>query len=436
VTSREPITHLDDGRRQRLNLGVLVSAQGLYVLIVSIDLTLTGLVGYRIAPSHALATLPFALIFIAGTLSTSPAAMLMARIGRRNGFIVGAASAAIGGLVSVWALATDSFLLFCVGTACVGAYQGFAVYYKYTAADDAPPDRRPRVVSYVVGAGVVAAVAGPFIAVASRHLLAVAFAGAYAVTSLLAVASIAVLLALRIPPAERAEPAEAEAGDKAHARARPLRVVLTQRVFLVGVFGSAVAYFVMMLLMTVAPIAGELTHHSAEQNAMVIQWHLVGMFAPSLVSGILVERLGAPRVLVAGTGLAALATAVDVAGTGQPNFLVALGGIGVAWNVMHVSGTTMVIQSYRPAEGTGAQAAAESITAVAATLGALGSGVLLDTIGWRNVNLVALCALALPAVLTLAYIARADRERVPRLDTETDAALAADASRREEATTT
>jgi predicted MFS family arabinose efflux permease len=401
----EPILHPDEGRRLRVNLVVLIAAQALYVLMASIDLTLTGLVGYRIAPSHALATLPYALIFIAGTISPSPAALLMARAGRRTGFMVGAAFAAVGGLVSVWAVATHDFLLFCAGTALVGAYQGFAVYYRYAAADDTPAERRPRVISYVVGAGVVAAVGGPFIAIGSRHLLAATYAGSYAVISLLALATIVVLLPLRMPPAAGEERDERGVVESAGAPRRPLRAVLSQGVFLVGVAGMAIGYFVMMLLMTVAPIAGEMSHHSTEQGAMVIQWHLIGMFAPSLASGILVARLGAEQVLAVGTAVAVLATTVDLVGTSQLNLLLALGGIGVAWNLMQVAGTTMVVQSYRPAERIGTQAAAESSTAVAATLGALCSGVLLDTIGWRSLNVVALCALALPTALAIWYLA-------------------------------
>ena len=401
-----PARRPDDSRRRRRNLGVLVTAQALYVLIASIDLTLTGLVGYGIAPTHALATLPFALIYVAGTLSTSPAAMLMARVGRRRGFVVGSAVAAVGGLVSALAVATHSFALFCVGTACVGVYQGFAVYYRYAAADAAPPERRPRAISYVVGGGVVAAVAGPFIATSSRHLLSVAYAGAYVVVTVLALASIAVLLALRMPREAGDGSGDAEADGLADARARPLRAVLTQATFLVGVSGTAVGYLVMMLLMTAAPLAGQMSHHSTEQSAMVVQWHLIGMFAPALASGLLVERLGAPQTLVVGAGLAMLATAADVTGTSQWNFLLALGGIGVAWNLMQVAGTTMVIRSYRPSERTRTQAAAESCTAVAATTGALCSGVMLDTIGWSSLNFVALCALALPAALTISYIAR------------------------------
>lgn len=391
--------------RARVNLVSLIAAQGLYVLMSSIDLTLTGLVGYRIAPSHALATLPYALIFIAGTISPPPAALLMARAGRRTGFMVGAVFAAVGGLVSVWAVGTHDFLLFCAGTALVGTYQGFAVYYRYAAADDTPPERRSHVISYVVGAGVVAAIGGPFIAIGSRHLLAATYAGSYAVISLFALATIAVLLPLRMPPPAREE-REGRGTEGATPRRRPLRAVLTQGVFLVGVAGMAIGYFVMMLLMTVAPIAGEMSHHSTEQGAMVIQWHLIGMFAPSLASGILVARLGAPQVLAVGTALAVLATTVDLVGTSQLNFLLALAGVGVAWNLMQVAGTTMVVQSYRPDERTGTQAAAESSTAVAATLGALGSGVLLDTVGWRSLNVVALCTLALPASLAIWYIGR------------------------------
>ena len=414
MTPSQPSPDAAARRRQRLNLGVLVAAQALYIMIASVDLTLTGLVGYRIAPSHALATLPFALIYVAGTISTSPAALLMSRVGRRTGFMIGSSFATLGGLVSVGAVAMDSFVLFCVGTACVGTYQGFAVYYRYTAADNVPPERRPRAISYVVGSGLVAAVAGPFIATGSRHLLSVAYAGAYAVVALLGLASIAVLLALRLPREADGEPAEDEPAAPPEARARPLRAVLAQPIFLVGVSGTAVGYLVMMLLMTSAPLAGQLSHHSTEQGAMVVQWHLIGMFAPALASGLLVERLGAPQTLAAGAGLAMLATAANVVGTEQWNFLVALAGVGVAWNLMQVAGTTMVIRAYRPAERTRTQAAAESSTAVAATTGALCSGVLLDTIGWHNLNFVALCALSVPAVLAISYIGRSGLARAAR----------------------
>src|SRR5437763_9191710 len=323
----EPI----DPRGARRNLLLLVVASGLWVLMASVDLTLTGLVGYHIAPTHALATLPYAVIFIAGTMSPPLAAMLIERLGRRAAFMIVAYFAAMGGLVSVWAVTAHDFPLFCVGTGLVGVYQGFAVYYKYAAADEGPADRRPRVVSYVVGAGVVAAIGGPFIAVASRHLLATTYAGAYAVVSLIALTTVIVLLPLQMTQPIAAEHAAVEAAE---GRRRPLLTIVTQTVFLVGVSGMAMGYFVMMLLMTVAPIAGEMHHHSADQNAMVIQWHLIGMFAPSLASGILVVKVGASRVLAVGITLAVLAATVNVFGTSQLDFLVALGGIGVAWNLM------------------------------------------------------------------------------------------------------
>jgi MFS family permease len=399
----------DRRRRRRINLSVLVTAQALYLFITSIDLTLTGLVGYRIAPTTALATFPFALIAVAGTVSTAPAAFLMSRIGRRAGFMFGSIFPLLGGLISVHAISQHNFALFCLGTACVGIYQGFAVYYKYTAADDALPERRPHAISTVIGAGVAAAVAGPFVAAGSRDLLGVPFAGAYLLTSVLAGVSMLVLLLLRMPRAARAT----GGGDPNGEPARPLRRVCTQPAFVTGVAAAAIGYFVMMLLMTAAPLAGQAHHHSIEQGAMVVQWHLVGMFAPSLVSGRVVQRLGAPRAQLGGVILCMLCSVVALLGSSQPNFLVALAAVGVGWNFMQVAGTTLVVQSYRPAEQARAQAVAESCTAVGATAGSLSSGVLLTLVGWNGLNVVALGVLALPAVLTAGYLVSAGRGRAP-----------------------
>lgn len=422
----------DAARRRTVNLSVLVTAQALYLFVTSIDLTLTGLVGYDLAPTPFLATLPFALISVAGTLSTAPASLLMVRTGRRAGFMLGSLFPVLGGLVSVRAIATGDFALFCAGTACVGVFQGFATYYRYAAADDALPERRPRAISTVLAGGVLAAVAGPFIATAGRDLLATEFAGSYLLVTVLGVASMLVLLPLRLPRPGRAGDTAADdttdgtgdgtgdgtaaaagaggaagAGDAAAAPPRPMREVLTQRVFLTGVTGTTTGYFVMMLLMTAAPISAMSHHHTVEQGALVVQWHLVGMFAPSLLSGHVVERFGAAQTLLAGVGVSLGGAVMAMLGTSQTHFMVSLAAIGVGWNLMQVAGTSLVVQSYRAAEGARTQATAESATAVAAALGSLCAGVLLDAAGWRNLNVVALALLVPAGVLTVSYLSRA-----------------------------
>ena len=114
---------------------VLALCQALYTSSVSIDLTLTGLVGYALATDKGLATLPFSLITVAAALTTVIASFLMARIGRRAGFLIGAGVGALGGSISVWAIFHLSFWAFCAGTATVGVFQAFAQYYRLAAAD-------------------------------------------------------------------------------------------------------------------------------------------------------------------------------------------------------------------------------------------------------------------------------------------------------------
>ena len=155
-------------RAGRRDARVLALCQALYTSSVSIDLTLTGLVGYTLADDKALATLPFSLITVAAALTTIFASFLMARIGRRAGFAIGAGVGAAGGAISVHAIFAHSFWLFCCGTATVGVFQAFAQYYRLAAADAVDTQLKSRAISTVLTGGVVAAVLGPALAAWSR----------------------------------------------------------------------------------------------------------------------------------------------------------------------------------------------------------------------------------------------------------------------------
>ena len=182
---------LATGRR---NARILAVCQGLFIAAISIDLTLTALTGHMLAPDKALSTLPFALITVAGALVTWFASLLMQRIGRRNGFALGALAGAAGGGISVWAVFQSDFWMFCAGTALVGVFQAFAQYYRLAAADAVEPAAKSRAISVVMTGGVIAAIAGPALAAWSRDLFApVTFAGAYLMVALLALLSAALL---------------------------------------------------------------------------------------------------------------------------------------------------------------------------------------------------------------------------------------------------
>jgi len=386
---------------------VLAVCQALFTAALSVDLTLTGLVGYTLAPDKALATLPFALITVASAVTAIAAAFLIERLGRRAAFCLGGLACTAGGLVSVWAISHRHFVAFCAGTALVGVFQAFARFYRLAAADAAAPADKPRAIAAVLTGGVVAAVCGPAIAAWSRDMLqAEPFAGAYLVVAGFGAATILLLaFAYREPPHTLAgtEPGAA-------LPARPLREIVRRPVFLAAFANNGIGNAVMMFVMTATPIAAVACGHTIGQGAQIIEWHLVGMYAPSFFSGWLLQRFGTARMLACGTLLCAAAALAALSSTTLPAFYVALLCLGVGWNFMFVGGTTLLAASYRPAERARTQAAAEFSTAVLTALATLAAGQVLHRHGWQAVNLAVLPALGLALALTLGWQRHERRE--------------------------
>lgn len=379
---------------------ILAVCQALFTSALSVDLTLTGLVGYTLAPDKALATLPFALITVASALTAIAAAFLIERLGRRVAFCLGGLACMAGGVVSVWAIANHDFVAFCVGTALVGVFQAFARFYRLAAADAAGVAEKPRAISTVLTGGVVAAVCGPAIAAWSSDLMSpLPFAGSYAVVALFGAATVLLLaLAYRDVPA-----AATGTAPGAELPARPLAEIVRQPVFLAAFANNGIGNAVMMFVMTATPIAAIACSHTITQGAQIIEWHLVGMYAPSFISGWLLQRFGNPAMLMAGIALSALGSVVALSSTTLPAFYVALLCLGVGWNFMFVGGTTLLTSSYRPAERARTQAASEFSTAALTALATLAAGQVLNQWGWQGVNVAMLPALALALVVTLAW---------------------------------
>ncbi|MBO4122016.1 MFS transporter [Cupriavidus gilardii] len=379
---------------------VLAICQALFTSALSVDLTLTGLVGYTLAPDKALATVPFALITVASAVTAIAAAFLIERLGRRLAFCLGGIACTAGGLISVWAIAHHDFIAFCAGTALVGVFQAFARFYRLAAADAAPAADKPRAISAVLTGGVVAAVCGPAIAAWSTDLMSpLPFAGSYAVVAAFGVATVLLLaLAYREPP-----PPPAGSNPDSQLPARPLGEIVRQPVFLAAFANNGIGNAVMMFVMTATPIAAVACSHTIAQGAQIIEWHLVGMYAPSFVSGWLLQRFGNPAMLMAGIGLSALSSVIALASTSLPAFYAALLCLGVGWNFMFVGGTTLLTSSYRDAERARTQAVAEFSTAVLTAVATLAAGQILHHYGWDAVNLAALPALAVALLITLGW---------------------------------
>jgi predicted MFS family arabinose efflux permease len=395
------------------NMSLLTTAQTLYLCGISIDLTLTGLVGLQLAPRPALATLPFALISVGSGLVTFPASKFMGRYGRRAGFLLGSTAAAVGGLISVMAIYLHTFVLFCLGVGCIGIYHAIAGYYRYAAADISPPGQRGRAISTVLSGGVLAAIAGPFLATATRNVLSAPFAGSYGFVTVLAVISMAVQSRLTLDAAAQPKAAACSA-PTAENTTRTLGQIARQPTFIAGVAGCAIGYFTMISAMTAAPIAEIMERRTVSQGASIIQGHMVGMYATVFVSGRLVQRIGATWTLTIGTFVTSAAAVIATTGTSQVHFMVALTLFGIGWNLMYVSGSALLASSYRPLERTVVQGVGEVCTLGGSAVGALSAGSVLNLVGWTTMVALLLGPLCLALLAALWHFAASRRARAVR----------------------
>ncbi|WP_051304470.1 MFS transporter [Chitinilyticum litopenaei] len=380
---------------------VLALCQALYTVGISIQLTLTGLAGLQLASDKAWATLPFSLIILTAAITTLFAAHWLQRVGRRSGFLIGATLGAVGGALAFVAMQRQSFGLLCAAALFTGGFQAFAQYYRLAAADSVGADAKGRAIATVLTGGVLAALFGPWLAKSAQGWLpGVLFGGAYLLASAMGIATAALIyFGYRTTPMT-----VSEAQD--HAPARPLREIVGQPVFLAALANSAIAYVLMAGLMTATPLAMVACGFTLADGAGVIQWHMLGMFAPALAAGWLVQRLGAPVLALLGSALLFAAALLASQSSSLPAFYVALLLLGVGWNFMFVAGSTLLALSYRPSERGKTQASSEFGTSLLAAAASLAAAPLLQALGWERLNAVAPWLLLLPVALTLNHLWR------------------------------
>lgn len=394
--------------RMRRNVWLLSLCQALMntgnVLLVSTS----ALVGYGLAPDRALATLPVALQFLATMLTSIPASLLMKHVGRRNGFLVGTALGLTGAALAAWAIVHGVFAAFCAGAALFGAFNGFGTYYRFAAADVASDEYRPTAISYVMAGGVIAAIVGPNLASWSSGWLASAhFAGSYLALVAIYTGSLIAQLFLDIPPPNAHE---------AHDTGRPLRVLAQQGAFVVAVLAAAGGYGIMSLVMTATPLAMHAHAYTFHNTAFVIEWHVLGMYAPSFVTGRLIRRFGVLNVMLAGTVLYLGTVTANLTGHTLPHLWAALVLLGIGWNFLFVGGTNLLTETYRVEEKAKAQALNDFLVFTAVMVASFSAGALQYRFGWATVNLGVLVpiALVLTGILWLKWKQR--RDLTPRTD--------------------
>ncbi|MEM8750926.1 MAG: MFS transporter [Pseudomonadota bacterium] len=405
----------DPNASARRNALILATAQAFAGAAAPISIALGGLAGfYLLGEDKSLATAPVTGYNIGVALMALPAAILMSRIGRRLGFMAGAALGMAGMLISTWAILQGNFWLFCVGLLLNGAGGSFTQQYRFAAADQGTEDFKPKAISWVLAGGLFAAIIGPQTAIYSRDMFSpIEFAGAYFAGTFLLLIGMIVLSFLRFDkPMSKSERKGADTG-------RPMAQIAAQPRFIVSVMCAVGSYALMSYVMTGAPLAMALCGFSPDQSIWGIQWHVMAMFGPSFFTGNLIARFGKENIVAAGLVLLLICAGVALAGITLANFYIALILLGVGWNFGFIGATAMLTETYRPEEKAKAQGANDFILFGMVAFGSFMSGQTLNafdgTAGWDATNYVIFPVVGLCLASLLWLRSRPNRGIAPSL---------------------
>ena len=370
-------------------LFLLALCQALFLTNNVTFIAINGLVGLQLAPLGWMATLPVMGYVVGGALSAPWVARTQARLGRKRLFQIGlvvAALSAVAGALAVW---SGSFWGVVAATVVAGFYNANAQLYRFAGLELARPEYKEKAISLVMAGGVAGAFIGPNLASATKDWLAVPFAGAYVALIGVALLGLALMSLIRFPEHRAPQP-----GDD---RGRPLGEIARQPAFVVAVAAGALAYGVMNLLMAATPLAMQQCGLPFSDAALVLEWHVLGMFVPGFFTGHLIKRFGVLPVMATGAALNFTCVAIALSGVDLMQFLAALLLLGVGWNFLFTGATTLLTTTYRPEEKNRAQGAMDTCVFATMAVTSFASGALVTTQGWQLLNLGSLVPLVLVA---------------------------------------
>ena len=378
---------------QRSAIPLLAMGQGLLLTGNAMLISVNGLTGLLLAPDPHIATLPVTCFVLGGALSTLPMSLLMQRRGRAFGFALGCLAAVIGAMLTAIAVATSSFALLCVGTFVIGFYNAAGQYLRFAAVDLSPPGRQARAISLVLAGGLFGAFFGPALSRATIDLVGQRYLATYLSLIVLVLLFLLVTRLVRFPalPARSAETQ----------RDGQLGTLLRRPGFWLAVATSAGAWATMNLLMTASPLAMQACAYPFSDASWALQWHMVGMYAPMLFSGFLIERLGAR--LAIGIGILCISACAGIAlvGTSVNHFVGALSLLGIGWALMFTGGNSLLTEQYTQAQKGMAQGIHDTLMFSAMVLSSLLAGRAATLVGWHQLQWLALGVMGVLMVLLL-----------------------------------
>ena len=376
----------------RRNILALATAQAVLGSQMPMYIILGGLVGQSLASNVCYATLPISLLIVGSMVSAPVLSNLMQSTTRRLGLVVGNLAGLIGSLTSLLGIFLGSFEIFLLGSFVSGAYMASQAFYRFTATDDCEDQFKARAISTVLSGGLIAAILGPSLVKISLNLNnSVPFLYSYLAIVILNCLGPFILSYVKpIPPSKSYQ------GDINNNKLnRPLITIFKNPVIFVSISCSMIAYGVMNLIMTSSPIAIVGCGFGTNQAANVVSAHALAMFAPSFITGKLIEKYGEKSIVSTGMILFLLAVLIAYQGVDISNFYISLILIGIGWNFGFIGSTSLLTKNHYPSERGKVQGVNDFFVFGFVALSSVTSGWLMNCsanssqLGWKVVNLTA-----------------------------------------------
>ena len=364
------------------NLWIITASQIFSFTPAPVNVFLSGIIGSTLSPIKSLQTVPTSLMIVGIAVFSFFAAKIMSRIGRKAGFLYAALFSSLSVLMASYAVWDKNFYLFCLACFFIGNGMAFTHQYRFAAAESVKKSFIPKALSIIMLASIFSALLGPNIANFNKNLIdGHLFVGSYLSLAVLTFIPV-IFLIFYSPKAELARAKEYKGRSY-------FELILHPR-FLQAVVSAAFAYAVMSFLMTATPINMYIIeNYSLNKTSIVIQLHIVSMFLPSLITGNLLKKYGHSKIIYAGVTFFILTILLSFLQPSFFNYLFSLVFLGIGWNFLYLSGTGLLVLSYREEEKFKAQGFNDILVFSTQALASLSAGYVLSMTSWKTMNLIA-----------------------------------------------
>ena len=384
------------------NLSLLVLSQVFSFTAATVTVFISGIIGSQLSPIKTLSTLPPSIYVVGTAAATIIAAKIMSIIGRRLGFVLASVVGSISCLIGAYAIMVENFYIFCFAKFLLGATMAFTHQYRFAAAESVEKEKAPKAISSLLLAGIVAAFLGISLSNYTKNFVSdYLYVGSYLTLAILTIIPSFLLFFFK-------DIREVSLAFNENIKSRNYLEFLSDPKFLQAITSAAFAYAVMSFLMTATPISMHIVHQlSLEKTGIVLQFHVLAMFLPSLVTGNLIKKFGYSNMMYLGVVFYILTILLSFFEPSFLNYFISLIFLGIGWNFLFISGTSLLVTTYKPDEKFKAQGFNDLLVFSSMALASLLAGILISIVSWKTVNLFCIPFL----ILIILSIINADKKR-------------------------